>query len=34
MSHLTDAVFDAREREMRLASTAKRVLFLGNSLTY
>ena len=31
---LTDEYVDARAREMRIASTAKRVLFIGNSLTF
>ena len=31
---LTDEYVDARAREMRIASVAKRVLFIGNSLTF
>ena len=31
---LTDDYVDARAREMRIASLAKRVLFIGNSLTF
>ena len=31
---LSDDYVDARAREMRLASVAKRVLFIGNSLTF
>ena len=31
---LSDEYVDARAREMRIASIAKRVLFIGNSLTF
>ena len=31
---LSDDYVDARAREMRIASVAKRVLFIGNSLTF
>ena len=31
---LSDEYVDARAREMRIASVAKRVLFIGNSLTF
>ena len=31
---LSEEYVDARAREMRIASLAKRVLFIGNSLTF